>query len=374
MSEGYDLVVVGAGVVGLATALAAARKGKTVAVVERNARAVGASIRNFGFVTVSGQKAGEHWARARRTRDVWAEVAPEAGIEVLHRGLVMPAYRAEAEAVLDAFLETPMGAECRRLTPAEALEHVPSIRAAGMRGALYSPHELRVESKTAIPKLAAWLEKKHGVTFHWSTAVLGVDGGRVETSRGVLNADAVAICPGDDFSTLFPERIAAYGLKVCTLQMLRVEPTQPARFGAAVMSDLSFGRYEGFADLPEGRVLSGRLDAELAETRAAGVHIIAVQSADGSLVVGDSHVYGDAQQPFAEERVDGLVLYAFDQVFDMPGRRVAARWVGTYASASDRVVLVDKPADDIRIVMVTGGTGASTGFALGEQVVSDIFA
>ncbi len=374
MSEGYDLVVVGAGVVGLATALAAARKGKTVAVVERNARAVGASIRNFGFVTVSGQKAGEHWARARRTRDVWAEVAPEAGIEVLHRGLVMPAYRAEAEAVLDAFLETPMGAECRRLTPAEALELVPSIRAAGMRGALYSPHELRVESKAAIPRLAAWLEKKHGVTFHWSTAVLGVDGGRVETSRGVLNAEAVAICPGDDFSTLFPERIAAYGLKVCTLQMLRVEPAQPARFGAAVMSDLSFGRYEGFADLPEGRVLSARLDAELAETRAAGVHVIAVQSADGSLVVGDSHVYGDAQQPFAEERVDGLVLDAFDQVFDMPGRRVAARWVGTYASASDRVVLVDKPADNIRIVMVTGGTGASTGFALGEQVVFDIFA
>lgn len=372
--QGFDLVVVGAGIVGLATALAAARKGKKVAIVERNAKAVGASIRNFGFVTVSGQKAGDHWARARRARDVWAEIVDEAGIEVVHRGLVMPAYRMEAENVLSAFLETPMGADCRHLTPTEALDYVPALRETGMRSALYSPHELRVESKDAIPKLAAWLEHKHGVTFHWSTAVTGINGERIETSRGTLNADAVVVCPGDDFSTLFPERIANYGLKICTLQMLRVAPASPVRFRAAVMSDLSFGRYEGFADLPEGQVLSARLDADLSEMRAAGIHVIAVQSSDGSLVVGDSHVYGNAPQPFAEDRIDDLILKAFDEIFDMPGRRVAARWVGTYASASDRVVLVDSPADNIRLVMVTGGTGASTGFALGEQVVSDIFA
>lgn len=372
--QGFDLVVVGAGIVGLATALAAARKGKRVAVVERNARAVGASIRNFGFVTVSGQKAGDHWARARRARDVWAEIVEDAGIEVVHRGLVMPAYRMEAENVLDAFLETPMGADCRSLTPGEALDYVPALRREAMRSALYSPHELRVESKDAIPKLAAWLEEKHNVAFHWNTTVTGIAGERVETSRGTLNAEAVVVCPGDDFSTLFPERIAPYDLKVCTLQMLRVAPATPVRFGAAVMSDLSFGRYEGFAELPEGKALSARLDADRADMRAAGIHVIAVQSSDGSLVVGDSHVYGNAAQPFAEERIDDLILEGFDEIFDMPGRRVAARWVGTYASASDRTVLVDKPADNIRLVMVTGGTGASTGFALGEQVVSDIYA
>lgn len=372
--QGFDLVVVGAGIVGLGTALAAARVGKKVAVVERNAKAVGASIRNFGFVTVSGQKAGEHWARARRARDVWAEIVEDAGIEVVHRGLVMPAYRAEAEDVLDAFLETPMGADCRSLTPGEALDYVPALREKGMRSALYSPHELRVESKDAIPKLAAWLEEKHRIAFHWSTAVNAIEGERIETSRGTLSAEATVVCPGDDFSTLFPERIAPYGLKICTLQMLRIAPATPVRFGAAVMSDLSFGRYEGFADLPEGRALSAKLDADLAEMRAAGIHVIAVQSSDGSLVVGDSHVYGNAPQPFAEERIDHLMLEGFDEIFDMSGRRVAARWVGTYASAGDRTVLVDKPADNVRLVMVTGGTGASTGFALGEQVISDIFA
>ena len=64
-NRSYDLVVVGAGIVGLAAALAGARRGWKVAVVERNAQAIGASVRNFGFVTVSGQRAGAHWRRAR---------------------------------------------------------------------------------------------------------------------------------------------------------------------------------------------------------------------------------------------------------------------------------------------------------------------
>ncbi|NWJ25519.1 TIGR03364 family FAD-dependent oxidoreductase [Rhizobium sp. RM] len=374
MSEHFDLAVVGAGIIGLSVALAAVKKGKKVVVIERNAKAIGASIRNFGFITISGQKQGDHWARARRARDVWAEVVQEAGIEVLHRGLVMPAYRQEAEAVLDAFLETDMGSDCRRISAAEALEHVPSIRAEGMRGALYSPHEIRVESREAIPKIAAWLEARHGVTFHWNTAVNAVDGTTVSTSRGVIEAEACVVCPGDDFSTLFPDRIAPYKLRVCTLQMLRVMPAKPIKFDAAVMSDLSFGRYEGFADLPVAKALCDRLDAELSEMRREGIHLIAVRSADGSLVVGDSHVYGNAQEPFAQDRIDTLIMEAFDQIFDLPGREIIGRWCGSYASASDRVVMVDEPADNIRLVMVTGGTGASTGFALGEQVINSLYA
>jgi len=50
----YDLAVVGAGIVGLGCALAAARAGKRVAVIDRDAQANGASVRNFGFVTVTG--------------------------------------------------------------------------------------------------------------------------------------------------------------------------------------------------------------------------------------------------------------------------------------------------------------------------------
>src|ERR1035441_8727028 len=96
MEREFDCLVVGAGIIGLAHALAAARLGLRVGVLEREARAVGASVRNFGFITVTGQQAGITWRRAMRTRDVWAEVAQAAGIEVVQRGLLMCARRPEA--------------------------------------------------------------------------------------------------------------------------------------------------------------------------------------------------------------------------------------------------------------------------------------
>lgn len=370
----FDVVVVGAGIVGLSTALAAANKGKRVAVLDRGARAVGASIRNFGFVTITGQQAGEHWARALRSRDIWLQVVEQAGIDVIHRGLLLPARRSEAAQVLHAFHATPMGQACRMVTREEAAQMVPALRLDGVQEVLYSPHEIRVESAQAIPRIAAWLAERHGVSFQWSTAVHAIEDHCVRTSRGAIQADAIVVCPGDDLSTLFPERIGQYGLKICTLQMLRLaQEGARTRLGAAVMSDMSLARYEGFDALPEARALGRRLDEEERESREAGIHLIVVQSADGSLVVGDSHVYGASQEPFAQTRFDELILDEFDRVFDLPRRKVVQRWVGSYVSASDRTVLVDRPADHIRLVMVTGGTGASTGFALGEQVIAELY-
>lgn len=373
MARGFDLVVVGAGIVGLGAALAATRLGKSVAVIDRDSRANGASIRNFGFVTVTGQRAGAHWARARRSRDVWAEVAPKAGIAVLQDGLVMPAYRPEAAEVLHAFLKTPMGAACQLMTADAAQARLPGLRRDGLTDVLFSPHELRVESRDALPKLAHWLAEDCGVQFFWQTAAQAIADRGVETSRGLIRADAVVVCPGDDFTSLYPEVIGQHGLTKCTLQMLRVGAEAMPHLQSALMSDPSFARYEGFSLLPEAAPLIARLEAETPDLRAAGIHLIVVQSADGSLVVGDSHVYGPQADPFARSEFDDLILSCLDDVLPLANRRVMERWCGSYATSATRTVLVERPAANVRLVMVTGGTGASTAFALGEQVMADLF-
>jgi len=97
-----------------------------------------------------------------------------------------------------------------------------------------------------------------------------------------------------------------------------------------------------------------------------------VRSADGSLVAGDSHHYATTPDPFVVERVNELILDEFTHVFGLPPARVTERWVGTYASAHDRLMLVDRPVDNVRLVMITSGTGASTSFAIGEEVVGEI--
>lgn len=370
----FDLAVVGAGILGLAHALAAARLGKKVVVLDRDAQANGASIRNFGFITVSGQQAGSCWQRAMRSRDVWAEVAPLAGIAIEHAGLCIAVRRDAAVQLLEAFAATEMGRACAMLTPAKAKARMPLLRADTLRAALWSPHELRVESNDAIPRLAAWLQQVHGVTFLPSTLVNSVEPPRLQTSHGVVHAEAVVVCPGDDFQTLFPERLAAYGLTRCKLHMMRVRigGAHP-RLGGAVMSDLGLVRYLGYAELPQALALRRQLELEQAAALDNGVHLIVVQSADGSLVVGDSHHYGQTPDPFAPEAVDQLILDEFDAVLATPERYVVQRWIGTYASASDRLMLIDRPSDSVRIVVITSGTGASTAFAIGEEVVNELF-
>ena len=72
-------------------------------VMERDQRANGASIRNFGFVAVTGQQAGACWRRAVRSREVWVEIAPKAGIRIEHAGLAVVARRPEAAAAAGGF-------------------------------------------------------------------------------------------------------------------------------------------------------------------------------------------------------------------------------------------------------------------------------
>jgi D-hydroxyproline dehydrogenase subunit beta len=370
--EKFDLAVVGAGIVGLAHALAAVRRGLRVVVIDRDAQANGASVRNFGFVTVSGQERGQVWHRAMRSRDIWLEVVAPAGIDVIQRGVVVVARRPEARAVVEAFLQTEMGEGCLLLEPDGLRNRHPEFAGQDFAGGLWSPHEVRVESRQAIPQLAAFLAERHGVAFRRETAVRSIEPPDIETSRGPVHADKVVVCPGDDLATLYPERIARYGVTRCKLQMLRL--ADPGlRLSAAVMSDLGLARYAGYAALPEAAALRRELEVDQRDALDNGVHLIVVQSADGTLVVGDSHHYATTPDPFASERVDEIILEEFSAVFGGPPPRVLERWTGIYASAADRTMFADAPQENVRLVMITSGTGASTSFAIAEEVVDELF-
>ncbi|HET9019145.1 MAG TPA: TIGR03364 family FAD-dependent oxidoreductase [Acetobacteraceae bacterium] len=367
--SGFDCLIVGRGIVGLAHALAAVRHGLRTAVIDRETRAIGASVRNFGFVTVTGQQAGLTWRRARRAREVWAEIAPQAGIQVEQRGLLMIARRRESLSVIEEFAEGPMGAGCRILRGKALAALAPPLRRR-LPGALYSPHELRVESREAIPRLAAWLAAAHDVTFLPRAAVHAVAPGRIETSGGPVGARLVIVCPGPDLVTLFPEEHARRNLTLQKLHMMRI--AAPGwRLPAAVMSDLGLLRYAGYADCPSLPALRSRVAAEQAPWLADGIHLIAVQGADGSLVVGDSHHADPSPDPFQPRDVDDRILAELSAVLDLPAPEVIERWVGVYPSGAEPAFLA-APMEGVRLVNVTSGTGASTAFAIAEETLADL--
>ncbi len=369
-STNYDVVVVGAGIVGLAHAWMAAKRGLRVAVLEKNSHCTGASVRNFGFITVTGQRAGDTWRRAMRSRDLWAEVAPLAGIPICHQGLIVVGQRAETIDILESFKKSDMGEHCSLLTAGVIRERFPEIRGDLALGALYSPHELRVESKDAIGQLAQWLRQHLNVDFFFGHELLDIHLPQLRTANRIFQTDKLVLCPGTELNGVADQYLASHNLTHTQLQMLRVRPNNPIRLQAAVMSDLSLVRYAGYTGLNCHQHLLNRLNQEEKACLDAGIHLIVVQSQDGSLVVGDSHHPAQDVEPFAQESVDTLILEQLCRTLRIDSYQVTQRWIGKYpVGRSDTDALVLAPNAHTRVVSVISGTGASTAFGLAEEVM-----
>ena len=368
----FDLAVVGAGIVGLAHALAGVRRGLRVAVFERDARANGASVRNFGFVTITGQEAGDTRRRALRSREIWEEVALEARIDILQRGTLFVARRPEALAVLEEFAAGEMGGGCELVSAREARQRLPQLRA-GIAGALASPHELRIEARDAIPAIAAWLEERHGVVFSWENPTLAIEGTSVRHAHGTLEARAVVVAPGTSVVEFAPQYARRVELRQCTLQMMRIA-APGLRLPAVVMSDLSLLRYGGLASLDAAAALRARVERECPRAIAEGIHLIVAQSADGSLVIGDSHRYAAHPDPFASPELDGLIVDELRALLDLDRVEVTERWLGHYPVANVKPLLRERIAPGVELVSVTNGLGMSTAFAIAEETLAGLFA
>jgi FAD dependent oxidoreductase TIGR03364 len=193
-----------------------------------------------------------------------------------------------------------------------------------------------------------------------------VESGRVHLHTQALQAERIVVCPGTDLRGLFPQTFAKYQTQLCQLQMLRIRPPRGYHLNAAVMSDLSLVRYRGFTELPGSARLEDRLRMEATRALHHGIHLIVVQSADGSLVVGDSHQYGEAMPPFVPAEAEELILAEMQRVLCLGHYSVQERWTGIYPSGAQDA-LIETVLPDVQLLSVTSGAGMSTAFALAEE-------
>ncbi|MFF5790068.1 TIGR03364 family FAD-dependent oxidoreductase [Streptomyces sp. NPDC012693] len=366
-----DTAVIGGGIVGLAHALAAAKRGDRVVLFERDDFSVGASIRNFGLIWPVGQHPAVY-ERALRAREIWLEIAAKTDLWCPRTGSLHLVHEQDEEAVLEEFLATTPAAReqgCRMVTPAEAGRLGAGVETDGLRAAMWSPTELNVDPRRAIPTVARHLAVEYGVDVRFGTTVRGVSLPHLDTTAGTWQADRVFVCSGNDFETLYPEQFTAAELTRCKLQMLRTPP-QPGdwQLGATLCAGLTLLHYAAFKHCTSLTALSARMQEQMPFYGENGIHVLLSQTADGALTVGDSHHYGKTHDPFESEAVSDAIMSYLRTFAKAPDLSIAQRWTGFYPSAPDGATeVVLKPEPGVTVVNGLGGAGMTLSFGLAEE-------
>jgi FAD dependent oxidoreductase TIGR03364 len=364
------VIIIGSGIIGLSHAITAREAGFEVVLFERSARALGASVRNFGTLWPIGCAFGAERDQALFGVRRWQEIASQAGIWTSAKGSLSLAYREEAWAVLNEFAAQNDVFEL--LDAPAVMARFPAANPQGLRGALYSPHETLVHSPSAIPAVSRHA-KALGVEMHFGTPVVKVHDDEVETSAGQrMRFDHLVIAAGEEMGLLFPEELEAAKIHPCRLQMMRTV-AQPGGFdlGAIFVSDLTLCHYPAFRDCPSTWALRARLEEELPTHHHWGVHVIAAQHHDGTLTLGDSHEYGHDLTPESSSEVDELILEALRAFVCVPDLRIASRWQGTYLKSKvGQTQVVLHPRERVTMVTAMGGLGMTLSWGLAQKTIS----
>jgi FAD dependent oxidoreductase TIGR03364 len=366
-----DVVVIGAGIVGIAIATLEAERGRRVTLLEREERTIGASVRNFGLVWPMGQPVGPLWARAQRSRARWLDFAGKAGFHAAANGSLHLAHNELEKTVLEEFLRiAPPDFQGHWIEGAEVPSRCAAVKRKGLVGGVWSPHEATVDGREALPKMLAWLARERGVDVRFDAAVSRVEAPEVWSAAGRFRAGRIYVCTGAELRILYPEVYRASGITNCKLQMWRTPPQPGAwRLGPSLCAGLTLLHYAAFAGCPSLPLLKKSFEQTHPEYLENGIHVLVSQNGSGEMILGDTHHYGVSQDPFLHEKLDALVAKYLATFAAFPENRVAERWMGVYAKLPGKTEFVHQPEPGVTVVNALSGAGMTLSFGLAEELV-----
>ncbi|MFI7500093.1 NAD(P)/FAD-dependent oxidoreductase [Streptomyces sp. NPDC049687] len=189
-----DVVVVGAGMVGAACALYAARAGLDVVLVDRGPVAGGTTGAGEGNLLVSDKEPGPELQLALLSCRLWTRLAEELGaaVEYESKGGLVVASTPEALTALTALAtgQRAAGVETVAVAPGQLHDHEPYL-APGLAGGVLYPQDAQV-----MPTLAAaHLVRASGARLETGRTVTGVLRGADGAVRGVRTGQGDILAP-----------------------------------------------------------------------------------------------------------------------------------------------------------------------------------
>lgn len=260
LPDAVDLVVIGGGIIGICTALYAARNGAKVVVLEKGLVAAEQSSRNWGWIRQQGRDPAEMPIMSESMR-LWDDLSRETNEEIGLRQSGVT-YLAKSQSALAAYEKwlphaAANGVNSRMLNRAEIAAMYPNLTDAPL-GALHTSTDYRAEPWVAVPAIAE-IAAREGVQIieHCAVRCLDISDGKVTgvmTEKGRVRAPRVVLA-GGAWSALF---LRNHGVGMPQLsvrsQVAATEPVENIGEAAGSAKRLAFRRRSdgGYTLAPAG--------------------------------------------------------------------------------------------------------------------------
>jgi len=383
MDNKYDAVIVGGGVLGTFHAYHALELGLKVCLVEKDIYPKGATTQNFGQVVPSGMNS--KWQKfGRESLKIYKEIQSQFDISIRQNGTVYLASNEEEEQLLMELRAINNGNDytSKMLTKQECLANYPGLRKDYVTAGLFFPQEVTVEPRTMIHKLQKYLMDQKGLEIKFDFPVVSCESDGewvlVQSTKGnEVFGKKVIVCNGAEFKNLYPEMFANSDLQVSKLQMMQTKPQENYNLKGSILTGWSIRRYEAFHECPS---FAGIKENEPKDSlqKKWGVHILFKQAMDGSVILGDSHQYGDANRVEdlgydLDMDIDDFMIEEAKKVIDLPTYQIQKRWYGIYSQCKNSDIFQKTIDNNIHVVTGIGGKGMTGSAGFAKKSIATIF-
>lgn len=395
LPKAVDVVIIGGGITGCATAYYLSKMKLSVALLERGTVANEQSSRAWGFIRKQGRHAAEIPLAARASQ-IWPRLGAELGadLEYVSNGILTPALTtADEERLADGARQAAhWGLSTKLLGKREVSALMPELTGQWL-GALYTPDDGHGEPKKVTQAYAAAAMRNGAQLFeHVGVKAIQTSNGMVTgvaTTHGEIRAGAVLCAAGVGSTALmkpFGLSLPIHDVRLTVLETHEV----PAFTNIAVWAPNVSFRPTGRGTFYVGsgyRAKSGDLDVTVDAVRHFGKFLPQLRDNPGALNIRvglpllrslwGGGVSATAQpEPAYNGHIADYNLSQFRQVFPHLGDVQAKRiWGGRIDATPDMIPVIDQVPGAANLHLAAGFSGH--GFALGPVsgvMLADIIA
>jgi glycine/D-amino acid oxidase-like deaminating enzyme len=370
-----DVLIIGGGIVGAASAYHVARMGASVTLLEANELASGATGRNLGFIWIHTRRPGPELELVMHLRHELEELQglldDDFGLRT-EGGMLYVHTEAQLETLREFVARRQADGVDMRLIDGDEARSLAPILPDSVIGASFCPDDAQMESPRYVRAFAKAAER-HGARVMEHAPVRGLERegsriARVVTHTETFTPGRVVVAAGAWTPELLRQVDAEIPIHAMRLQIVQTTP-MPRQLGPVLYGTAAVKQYKIFRELPSFR--RGDWANEAEERHGKALLEAVCQRADGSYLLGCAMDYpGFVWEP----DLAGVALVSESLPAIMPTLRTArfARaWAGVLPFTTDNLPIIDAlPGFDDTFVAAGHVFGNGAGPTTGRLIAS----